>query len=265
MKYICQKDYLIKLKNDMLLQFSHQDICMVLEDIDQIFKDGSKDGKSEQEICHELGTPTELARMLKQDSHNNKLKVILSIFYILIGIAILRLNFHIYNTFNIFLGCVLVIVVPVYVWNLCGGRILFKLQQNPIVFDWKIKIMVIAMSIFVVMQQAVLILINVSNEIMDVNSKIELLGGMFYMSNAFLLILIGITLYTTYILYQGNLLAVSMLFFVMGGFFSSLSYTSYCARLDKIGGDIYLCLLPYILGGVFSLCFFLYIRKREEK
>lgn len=126
----------------MLFHFTYKDIYRVLEDIKQIFKDGYKNGKTEKEICFELGSPTELVRMLKYSSCNNKLKLIIISFYTLMGMFLCSLIFHAYNTTNLALGCVLAIVVPIFLWNLCGAGCLYKLQQRKMVIGWKWKIIV---------------------------------------------------------------------------------------------------------------------------
>ena len=45
MQVTCKEDYLIQVKNAMLLHFAHKDICTALRDIDELFASGKEHGK----------------------------------------------------------------------------------------------------------------------------------------------------------------------------------------------------------------------------
>ena len=72
MQVTCKEDYLIQVKNAMLLHFAHKDICTALRDIDELFASGKEHGKTEAELCHELGRPKDFADHLVDTNDHDR-------------------------------------------------------------------------------------------------------------------------------------------------------------------------------------------------
>ena len=108
MQVTCKEDYLIQVKNAMLLHFAHKDICTALRDIDELFASGKEHGKTEAELCHELGRPKDRFFF----------NIVIDISSIL---AIGIFSVYIFSSLNPVYWGALTIAVSVLIWNLCGG------------------------------------------------------------------------------------------------------------------------------------------------
>lgn len=122
MKTLRKQDYLMQVKGSMLLRFSHKDICSVLEDLNEFFESGKKDGKTEEELCSELGHPKDFAEQLLHDNRHNKFLYYVFI-YLVSAVAIGVFITYIFESLNPVCWCVPAAGIPIYIWYLCGALV----------------------------------------------------------------------------------------------------------------------------------------------
>lgn len=133
--------YLLKLKNKMLFNFTASAIAATLADMNQIFDAAAEEGKTEEEVCRELGEPAELVQqMIEEDSlkssfSNSRLFFLLLAVGVVAGIGILWYLDH--NGFYDFvtrrapyLWTLPALGIPAFLWYLSGSCCLYEFPQE---------------------------------------------------------------------------------------------------------------------------------------
>lgn len=251
MHAISKRDYLIQVKNAMLFHFDNKDICNTLKDINELFVTGIEHGKSEEEICYELGSPKDFVIKLVEDSSYDRLSFKLFTYIIgILGICILTM--YIFHSLNPIYWCALAIAVSIYIWKICGGSCLNGFFTN--LSHHKIEYVVyylISVAI-VTIQQIFTFQLNKLYDEMVLYIHIS-----YYLSILVVLILGLFLLFIIYKLSHGSYLSLCILPLLVGIICSFLCFITYISLFN--GPDVFssICSLPYIIGNILSLFLFL--------
>lgn len=261
MNILCQKDYTARVKNAMLLHFNHKEIRSTLKDINELFETGKEYGKTEKELCNELGNPKDFVSKLLHDEHHDKFAY--NLFTYFIGaLVICAVAAYIYKPLNPIYWCIFTVIVPAYIWHLCGGSCLFELQngfaKHKIVY-WILNAFAL---ISVVVQQFFALLLNTSGKIRSSDTFMTCLRLTYYLSMFLIVMLILFSVFIIYKLYHGDYLSLSVLLPAIGSICSSLSYISYIMSFNGPNALASVCSLPYMSGIILYLLSSHYLRKK---
>ncbi len=132
--------YLIRLKNKMLFHFTASSIAATLADMNQIFDAAAEEGKTEEEVCKELGKPEEMVQqMIEEDSlkssfSNSKQFFLLLAAGLAAGTGILcYLDYHWglgITRDTPYLWTLPALCIPAFLWYLSGSCCLYEFPQN---------------------------------------------------------------------------------------------------------------------------------------
>lgn len=140
MNMTTKNKYLLKLKNKMLFNFTASAIAATLADMNQIFDAAAEEGKTEEEVCRELGEPAGLVQqMIEEDSlkssfSNSRLFFLLLAVGVVAGTGILwYLDKHwalgiTYDT--PYLWTLPALAIPALLWYLSGSCCLYEFPPN---------------------------------------------------------------------------------------------------------------------------------------
>lgn len=115
-KYI----FIGKLKRALYWSFSQKEIREIAADYEGFFAQGKEDGKTEQEICAELGSPAEIAHDLAAEFHKRRPSVNL-IVRILLAVSILI--FGVFRSYYNWYDSFYIVVFAVVLWFALGGTL----------------------------------------------------------------------------------------------------------------------------------------------
>lgn len=257
MSILNKDEYLEKLKNKMLLHFSHQDIRTTLEDTSLLFDSGMVAGKTEAELCDEFGSPKELAHNLLLKKSSNSLRSISLCAQITICFILCLLVFH-YP--SLLFSIITIIIVPISIWHLEGGYCLFQIRSDT-VKNYKIYSIFFTISIILIsIQQIFTILLKNS-----VNISIPIIIATFYLSFIFILILIAILITSIYKLHKGYYLSYGILNISIGAICSSLLYIDYLKCFSPPVASYNICSLPFVISLLIGIFYYWNILKRKDK
>lgn len=260
MKSLRKQNYLMQVKGFMLLHFSHKDICSVLEDLNEFFESGKKDGKTEEELCSELGHPKDFAEQLLHDNRHNKFLYYVFI-YLVSAVAIGVFITYIFESLNPVCWCVPAAGIPIYIWYLCGGACLYGFQDCTTGHKTAYAVFNRIVFVCVIGQQCLAFIPNVSEEAICLDVFHSCVAASYYLSVLFIVILILFAGVAIYKIYCGDYLSFNNLLLYMGAVFSTLSYVTYIKSFN--GADMFssICLLPYLVCVILSLVLPKYLRR----
>lgn len=261
MKFFHQKNYMAQVKNSMLLHFNHKDISSTLRDLNELFESGKYDGKTDVELYDELGSPKDLVNKLLHENHSNKFPYILFA-YIASAFAICIFIAYIFNSTNPLCWCIPVVIVPIYIWHLCGVSCLYKFQNDYPNQKSLYIISVIVSFISVIMQQILVALLNTSEKMINSNTFKTCLFTSYYVSLILIVIFILFSVLTIYTTYYGDYLSVNYLLIALGTICSSRSYIIYIKFFNGPNMLSSVCSLPYIFSVFLSLLLFRFLHKK---
>ncbi len=264
MAILHQRDYMIQIKNSMLLHFNHKDISFTLRDLNEHFESGKANEKTEAELCGELGDPKDLAANLLYDKKQDKFTRILSS-YIIQAVGICILIAYVLNTMNPIFWCIPVILIPVYIWHLCGGMCLYEFQtvhantkqKNLYIISFIISF------ITVIFEQIILILLNTRENIKSFPVLKICLFISYYVCVVLIVIFIVFSGLIIYRLYYGIYSSLYFLSINIGMICSSLSYITYIKFFNGINMFSAISSLPYIFSIILSISFFQYASRKR--
>ena len=268
MNVVCQKDYLMQVRNAMLLHFGHKEICSALKDINEIFASGKEDGKTEEEMCTELGHPEEFVRDLRRDSRSDRFLRRISV-YIVAILSISVFLIQILAVWNPLWWCIPVVIIPVCTWYLCGGRCLSELQSsrqdhvNTLRYKTVHRICNIAALALVIIQQGWIFALNISERILSSDLLRGSFLAVYYVSMLMVLLFTLFAVLMVYKIFHGDSLAVAVLMRAVGTICSSFSYLIYIRSFNGPGAVPVICVLPYVLSIAFSV--FLVLRRKSVR
>lgn len=262
MNIVCQRDYLTQVRNAMLLHFSHRETCTVLKDINEIFASGKEYGRTEEEMCDELGLPEEFVRNLRRDSRRDRFfgRIFSHISAIL---AIGAFFVCILAFWNPLCWCAPVIMIPVCAWYLCGGRCLYELHgglQNDTCAPGYGRIHFIcgvAALVLTIAQQGWVIALSAPERILSSDWLRVSFLAVYYVSMVIVLVFTLFSVLMIYRLFHGDCLAAGALMRAVGTICSSFSYLIYIRSFNGPGVFPVVCALPYILSVIVSGCMML--------
>lgn len=256
MHVTCRKDYLIQVKNAMLFHFARKEICATLKDINELFVAGMEHGKSEAELCHELGNPKDFAdKFVDGDKRNRFFFNIIT--YISSILAICILTVYIFYSLNPIYWGMLAITVSICVWNLCGGVCLNEIFDDSSQYRCKYILYCIVSFVVVVLQQVITFLLNTWHRTANTNIFAEYIYMFYYLSILAVMISGILLVLTTYRLLNGSYLSICVLPLLVGLICSALSFITYIKAFN--GPNIFssMCSIPYISGFMLSFIVFL--------
>lgn len=251
-----KKDYLIQVKNAMLFHFARKEICATLKDINELFTTGIEHGKSEAELCHELGNPKDFADKLVDIGNRNRFFVNV-IIYISSILAMCVFTIYIFYSLNPVYWGMLAIMVSICVWNLCGGICLNELFHNSSQYRYEYILYCIISFAVAALQQAVAFLLSTWHRTGDINIIVEYICVFYYFSIVAVIILGILLVLTIYRLLNGSYLSICVLPLLAGSICSALSFITYIKAFN--GPNIFssMCSIPYIWGFILSVIVFL--------
>lgn len=266
MDTLSQRDYVVQVKNSMLLHFGHKEICSTLKDVNELFASGKEYGKSEEELCDEFGQPEEFAAGLLWNSHRDKFFGRLFL-YIAAAVAAGIFTAYIFDSLNPLHWCIPAVIFPVYVWHLCGGSCLHELYYHSYSgisgHEAAYAVCGIAASVLVMAQQVWAVLLGATERIIPMSILSTVLLAVYYLSMAAVLFFIQLSVLMIYRLYHGAYLSISALLMCGGVIWSSFSYIIYVKSFNGPNAFSSACSLPYILSMVLATGFFLYGRRNR--
>lgn len=252
---------MLQIKNHMLFHFNHKDICSTLNDINQFFEAGKEYGKTENELCNELGVPKELVTNLLKENICKKTNLILPV-YTFIGILICVSITHIYNSLNPLFWCIPTVIIPTYIWHICGGMCLFEIQYERKNIN---VIFYIPIIFLIVLQQTIINLLHYSEQTAHLDKLKDYTLKTFYLTKIFIIVALFIFTLLIYQIYHAQLLSICNIFIFTGAICSSFAFITYVQSFNGPSKNLYICALPCIISGSISLFFFRYLHKKEVK
>ena len=260
MKELNQTSYLLQIKNNMLFYFHHADISSTLKDLKLFFDSGREHGKSESDLCIELGSPKELVTDLLEENRN-KMNTIIPI-YLFIGISICALTVFIYGSLNAALWSLPVAIIPVYAWCICGGSCLFEIQNSK---SHKInnRFFLFFFTFFLVLPQQITTIIThyLDKEIYLTDLKSFVLIT-YYLSKISILFLFLYSLRAIYKLYYADIIFIYDLILAIGVICSSYTFITYLNSFNAPSGILCISFLPYAASIICCFLFSRYIRRK---
>lgn len=135
MKIQSKKTYLTSVRNKMLWHFKRKQIRIALENLSSYFETGTAKGKSEKELCNELGSPDEyvekLYRVTLEDVNavitKQHLKMTVYLILSVIIVLILIVRFLSGGTAPLYF-CIPVIICSPLLWFFLGGGFMLNVD-----------------------------------------------------------------------------------------------------------------------------------------
>lgn len=255
MNCISKEEYLAQAKNAMLFHFRHKDIHVTLEDISLLFQSGEENQKGEKEFCDELGSPKTfvggLLENIPRDHFAGRLFAYIVSGLILCAITIWTMHYH-----SPILACIPVMIIPVFIWNLLGGSCLYEIRTEPPAHLKRYIIYYILTLPFIVMQQAVVVLLNMKSE-----AVLPYIHTSYYLSNILIAAAIIIMFTAIYGLYRGYCFSLGLCILSIGAVCSSLLFDYFLINWEA--PIQYVCAIPYAVSFFFSILYYLYILRKK--
>lgn len=139
MNMTTKNKYLLKLKNKMLFHFTAPAIAGTLADMNQIFDAAAEEGKTEEEVCRELGEPAELVQqMIEEDSLKSSFSNS-RLFFLLLAVGVVAatgiLWYMDYRGLGItyetpYLWTLPALGIPAFLWYLSGSCCLYEFPHD---------------------------------------------------------------------------------------------------------------------------------------
>lgn len=257
MTILYKDEYLEKLKNKMLFHFSHRDIHITLEDTSSFFESGMTDGKTEAELCNELGDPKELAHSLLPDKSYNSFRYILLCVYIVSCLILCLLVFHYPSPL---LSIIILIIIPGSIWHLEGGCCLFQVRSDT-ARRYEVYLFYLIISLIIISAEQIFSILLKNN----VNILPHVIKTTSYMASIHIIISIAILITSIYKLHKGYYLSYGILIISIGAICSSLLYNDFLRRFSGPVASYNICSLPFVLSllmGIF--CYWSILKKKDQ-
>lgn len=257
MSILYKDEYLEKLKNEMLFHFSRQDIHITLEDTSLFFESGMADGKTEAELCNELGTPKELAHGLSPDKFSNSFRYALPGIHIISCFILLLLVFR-YP--GLLLSMIALTIIPISVWHMGGGCCLLQIRSDT-AKHYKVYSLFLLISLMLIGTEQIFTVLLKNN----ISISIPIIKTTSYMSSILIILSIAILIISIYKLYKGYYLSYGILIISIGVICSSLLYNDFLKRFSSPAASYYICSLPFVLSLIMGMLYSWYILKKKDK
>lgn len=257
MSILYKDEYLEKLKNEMLFHFSHQDIHITLEDTSLFFESGMADGKTEAELCNELGTPKELAHGLSPDKSSNSLRYAFLCIHIISCFILLLLAFR-YP--GLLLSMISLIIIPISIWHLEGGCCLLQIRADT-AKHYKAYSLFLLISLMIISTEQIFTILLKNN----ISISIPIIKATSYMSSILIILSIAIFIISIYKLNKGYYLSYGILIISIGVICSSLLYNDFLKRFSSPTVSYLICSLPFALSLIMGMLYSWYILKKKDK
>lgn len=260
---ICTKeDYLEQVKNRMLFRCRHRDIRLTLEDLNLYFESGTADGRTEGNLCDELGSPAEFADDILQE---NALTRPRSVFagYITGCLILCALGFQIVRYSDPLLSCLMVAILPFFLWHLLGGRCLFQIRKDTAGNHLKYMLYFVpAVAVSAAQQLVIALLYN------NIRITSRTLLATYYLSAALILVSLVVLAASAYRLYRGYYLSFGILTATTGAVCSSYFYNFLLTHMERTDVPFSLwmvCILPFAAGTALGILYCIYIKVRKKQ
>lgn len=264
MNYMSKDKYLLQIKNEMIFRFSHKQIGVTLEDINSIFIDGEKDGKTDEEIITLLGCPKELvSSLLEHNSSHHRLYYLINFLSLTMLCVILIM---IFLNPDVIIYCVFTPVVFFIVYYLFGGNSLYRINIKSEI-KFKIHILFYSFTLFLILIEQAFVLKANTPLIFEKRNIMLTIGNYLYsISTAVIMLSIIILLIALIKLYKGCYLSLGVFLMSFGTILSLLLYKDFVSHFDAPGGSSFLCSLPYVVSVALLMVHnLLHFVRREER
>lgn len=256
---ICAKeDYLEQVKNRMLFHCSHRDIRLTLEDLNLYFESGQTEGRTEENLCGELGSPAEFAADLLQEKEIIRPRAAFA--GCAAGSLILCiLVFRLVRDPELPLSC-LTAILPAFLCYSFGGRCLFQIRRDTVSNHRKSLLYLVSGAAVSAAQQFLITL--VCN---NASPAPRFLLATHFLSLAWMAASSILLVSAARKLYRGYYLALGSLAVTTGAICSSLMYSH---LLFHMGSPVFslrtICSLPFAAGIVSGSMYCIFIKIRER-
>lgn len=258
-------EYLSQVKNYMLLHFCHSDIVSVLKDLKEIFLLGKEAGKTEEELCRELGTPKEFVGSLRKESTHDRFFTTVLLYAISAVILCVAVE-KIFSPLTPVFWCIPALITPLYLWHFCGGKSLCEMEPADGKGEvWRLLVVGLGGMGVVAIQQIFLILLNAQLESGDFSTIKSSVSIVYYLSTVSIGVFAVFFIATVYRLYKGNYFSLYVMFLEMGTICSSLFYVIYMSSFNGNGNYIPACAAPYLLNVILCVGVTFYFKGKGSK
>lgn len=254
--------YLLKIKNRMLFRFTREEIVHTIGDLKQMFESGKENGKTEEELCLELGEPGAFVNALMKEESFQHVPGFVKMLSILLGIGFIFGISSLFSSFETFLSygpfftvfsyCLPVICIPLFAWHLSGGRCLYEFTPK-LPITKKINLLIgIVTFLIVMMEQTVLFLLAdteaVSSKMMFLALTVSNIAEIGKYTAVFLEVMISLKIFF------GEYALFPALVMNTGFFFTSVFFGAVLARYEGSSAFSFLvlCALPYMTGLIYT-------------
>lgn len=251
-----KENYLVHIRNAMRWHFSSKEIQVTLEDINLLFEAGKADGKSEALICRELGKPKDFVENLLRETTDKK-SLPIAVIIFTAGILVTRYFYE--NISPAVLFCIPVLGILALVWYFFGGFCFYDVYKLSLGDKRKYLFYGIFTSGIAVLEQ-----VFISVIIHGVERVQELASITYIFSNIAIVGSVVLFLVVAYKYYKGYYTMFGILALLAGIICTSCSYNKFL-RDFTTPSQYYICVLPYILGFIISIAYFLYLSGKERK
>lgn len=258
-----KEQFLFRVKNAMLLYFPHREIRSTLEDLDEMFEAGKENGRSEEEICQDLGTPKDFVQtLLQEDGRDRSVRILRTYIAAVLLLCIALAAVYLYPNLQIrpFLLCIPVILVPACVGYVCGGFCLCR-QSWKAAGSLKKYVAYLILSLLIVIEEQVFTIWAHY----DPEPLIPYALASYYIACFLVFVSILVCLAVFYETDRGGYRSFPVLILAMGTNSTAISYVRFIQRYDGPGKIWYLCSLPYLVSVAAAIFYSLYIKKRLKK
>jgi len=272
--------YLFLLRNKLLWKHSTRDINSIIFDYNEYFNIGLSNGKSENDMVIDLGSPTIVAKSLEDErdvSAPIKLLVRFSLGFMLILFTYIYL-INVYDDINIIgVSLIFTILTPIGIWLLVGGDLRYKHIENLKISLSMFKKLIIMLAIFLVVAivNVTLIIFTVKYifaqgklpfGIPNANSRIFLFSLFHFTS-----LLGAISIIQIIRLYRRTFInTLPLLFLTVGVTYSIQSLINkfnFVSSADNLlaNYELWLCLTPFACGILTTITSYYLIRLLDKK
>lgn len=244
-----REQYLENVKNNMLFHCNQREIYLILEDLNSYFNSGIAEGKTEETLCGNLGSPAKLAADILHGKPNNRYRLI-RIAHIVSLLLLCILGSYTVRYPNPLLSCIMVFIIPVFLWYSFGGYCLFQIRKDTTKISWQ-RILFSFASALMIAQQLILIL--VCNKIITENNIVI---ATYYTSRVLIIVSILLLFAIAYKLYKGYYLLFGSLITIVGVIWSSILCNYILLHLTRTGASFsvhMVCIMPFAVSVILRI------------
>lgn len=258
--------YLRKLRKSLGFNFNHNDTEEIIAEYKSFFEDGLKEGKTEEELCLDFGEPKEVVSFLRKENKRPLIprKVVAGIVFGGLLLLLMAFTKHLIVERNVYY-LVLTSLLWFLLWFLLGGSWYSLISYSKsIKFSRKISILSFAPLV-------IAILATLYHTIVIGQA----LGGVFpspfqlkFVLYGSVVLLLALVVGSIIGFFNGNPYYYGVVCHAGGGLYSAICvvwFYSNWSDVEALLGTVVLTGIPYVIGGLISLIFNVFIFMKKER